>query len=53
MRWFKIHVSATLIILAGWCMHDATLKNEHGWVVAMALIVMLSIYNLSEAICND
>lgn len=53
MRWIKIHVNATLIILAGWCLHYATLKNEYGCIVAMALIVALSMNNLREAICND
>jgi len=53
MRWFKIHVSATLIILAGWCLYDAVLRNEHGWIVAMALIVALNIYHLSEAIYRE
>ena len=53
MRWFKIHGSATLIILAGWCMHDATLRDENGCVLVMALIVMLSVHNLRRAICDS
>ena len=53
MRWFKIHVSALLIILAGWQLHDATLKNEHGWIASMAMVVMLSIVNLREAISSE
>jgi len=53
MRWFKIHVSATLIILAGWCLYGATLKNDHGWIVAMAFIIMINIHHLREAIYHE
>jgi len=52
MRWFKIHASITLIIMAGWCLYDATLRNEHGWIVAMAMVTLLSIENLRDAIWN-
>ena len=53
MRWLKIHSSALLITLAGWCMYDAILKDDHGWIMAMALIVALNIYHLSEAIYHE
>ena len=53
MRWFKIHVGALLIILAGWCLYDSVLKNESGWIVAMSFIIMINIINLREAITND
>jgi len=53
MRWFKIHVSATLIILAGWCAYDAVARDEPGWAVAMALIVMLNIPHLKDAIYDE
>ena len=53
MRWFKIHVSATLIVMAGWYLYDAVLRNEHGWIVAMGLIVLLNARNFGEAICDE
>jgi hypothetical protein len=53
MRWIKIHVSAAVAITAAWCLHDAVVKDELGWVVIMAFIVGLNVLHVREAICED